>query len=101
MTHNRLLMALIAGLLLASSLQLAAPAYAAAEASAAKPIDEVDFPVSCGPESQKLFKQAVWTLHSFWYPEALSAFTSIAKSEPGCAMAYWGVAMSHWYPLWY
>jgi hypothetical protein len=101
MTNNRLLMTLIAGLLLVAPLPLAVPADAAAEASAARAIDEVNFPVSCGPESQKLFKQAVWTLHSFWYPEALSAFSSIAKSEPGCAMAYWGIAMSHWYPLWY
>jgi hypothetical protein len=40
-------------------------------------------------------------LHSFWYPEALQEFSNIAKAEPDCAMAYWGVAMSHWYPLWY
>jgi hypothetical protein len=38
---------------------------------------------------------------SFWYPEALNEFTAIAAAEPGCAMAYWGIAMSHWYPLWY
>jgi tetratricopeptide (TPR) repeat protein len=62
---------------------------------------EVNFPVSCSADSQKAFGQAVWTLHSFWYPEALAGFTSIAKAEPGCAMAYWGIAMSHWYPLWY
>lgn len=35
------------------------------------------------------------------YPEALKGFTDIATAEPGCAMAYWGIAMSHWYPLWY
>lgn len=62
---------------------------------------EVSFPVSCGPAAQKEFNHAVWTLHSFWYPEADKAFAEIAKSEPACAMAYWGVAMSHWYPLWY
>ena len=62
---------------------------------------EVNFPISCGPESQKAFNHAVWTLHSFWYPEALKAFTDITKAEPGCAMGYWGIAMSHWYPLWF
>jgi tetratricopeptide (TPR) repeat protein len=62
---------------------------------------EVKFPTSCSADSQKAFNQAVWTLHSFWYPEALAGFTNIAKAEPGCAMAYWGMAMSHWYPLWY
>jgi hypothetical protein len=63
--------------------------------------EEVDFAISCGSTSQEAFKHAVWTLHSFWYPEALAEFTAIAASEPSCAMAYWGIAMSHWYPLWY
>jgi hypothetical protein len=69
--------------------------------TAPKVIEEVDFAISCGPNSQQAFKHAVWTLHSFWYPEALAEFTAIAASEPGCAMAYWGIAMSHWYPLWF
>jgi hypothetical protein len=69
--------------------------------TAPKVIEEVDFAISCGPTSKLAFKHAVWTLHSFWYPEALAQFTAIAASEPGCAMAYWGIAMSHWYPLWY
>ena len=69
--------------------------------TAPKVIEEVDFAISCGPKSQQAFKHAVWTLHSFWYPEALEEFNAIAASEPGCAMAYWGIAMSHWYPLWY
>jgi len=77
------------------------PAGQAAEAQVAKGPEEVNFAISCGPEAQKAFKHAVWTLHSFWYPEALKAFTDIGKAEPGCAMAYWGVAMSRWYPLWY
>jgi hypothetical protein len=64
-------------------------------------IEEVDFAISCGPASQKAFRHAVWTLHSFWYPEALKQFTAIAEAEPGCAIAYWGIAMSHWYPLWF
>jgi tetratricopeptide (TPR) repeat protein len=64
-------------------------------------ISEVDFPVSCGPAAQKKFNQAVWILHSFWYDEAVKAFTAVTEIEPDCAMGYWGVAMSHWYPLWY
>jgi hypothetical protein len=80
---------------------LALPSQALRADSAPKVIEEVDFAISCGPVSQAAFKHAVWTLHSFWYPEALQQFTAIAASEPGCAMAYWGIAMSHWYPLWY
>jgi len=62
---------------------------------------EVNFSTSCGPGAQKAFNRAVWTLHSFWYPEAVKAFTSVTEAEPGCAMGYWGIAMSHWYPLWF
>src|SRR5262249_4746891 len=28
-------------------------------------------------------------------------FAAITAAEPDCAMGYWGIAMSHWYPLWY
>lgn len=80
---------------------LAMPCQASRADTAPKVIEEVDFAISCGPMSQAAFKHAVWTLHSFWYPEALKEFTAIAASEPGCAMAYWGIAMSLWYPLWY
>ena len=62
---------------------------------------EVDFPISCSPSAQQKFNQAVWVLHSFWYDEAVKAFTAMTTSDPDCAMGYWGVAMSHWYPLWY
>jgi hypothetical protein len=94
-------MVFVASLFVALPIQPGARADAAAEISGAKVINEVNLPVSCGPESQRMFNKATWTLHSFWYPEALKGFTEIANWEPGCAMAYWGVAMSHWYPLWY
>jgi hypothetical protein len=80
---------------------MALPSHGSRADTAPKVVEEVDFPISCGPASQAAFKHAVWTLHSFWYPEALKEFTAIAAAEPGCAMAYWGIAMSRWYPLWY
>jgi hypothetical protein len=64
-------------------------------------IGEVDFPTSCSPDNQHRFNHAVWLLHSFWYEESLKAFTAISVAEPDCAIAYWGIAMSGWYPLWY
>ena len=54
----------------------------------------VHFPVSCGDETQMQFDRAVALLHSFWYSEANKAFADIAKKEPNCAMAYWGIAMT-------
>jgi hypothetical protein len=31
----------------------------------------------------------------------LKGFTTVTEAEPGCARGYWGIAMSHWYPLWF
>lgn len=62
---------------------------------------EAHFPTSCAPAAQQQFDGAVAILHSFWYEEAVKAFTGVTRADPACAMGYWGVAMSHWYPLWY
>jgi tetratricopeptide (TPR) repeat protein len=64
-------------------------------------VGEVGFAVSCSAEAQQQFARAVAILHSFWYEEAVKAFTRVAEIDTSCAMAYWGVAMSNWYPLWY
>jgi len=90
------------GVLLAAAALLALPFQPAARAdTGAKTVEEVEFATSCGPAVQHTFKHAVWTLHSFWYPEALKDFTAVTEAEPDCAIGYWGIAMSHWYPLWY
>ncbi|MDF2187734.1 hypothetical protein [Paraflavitalea sp. CAU 1676] len=39
-------------------------------------------------------------LHSFEYDEAEKVFAGIIQSEPSCYMAYWGIAMSNFHPLW-
>src|SRR4051812_33933410 len=106
MSTSRFAMHCAVGALLALPLWSSARAEGVA-AAAAPPgagdgpvIEEGNFAISGGPTAQKAFNHAAWTLHSFWYPEALQSFSDIAKAEPDCAMASWGVAMSHWYPLW-
>ncbi len=99
MTRQRMHVFLVAAGLFALPIQPVVRADSGPEA--AKVPGEVNFAISCGPDAQNTFKQAVWTLHSFWYPEALKAFTAITEAEPSCAMGYWGMAMSHWYPLWF
>jgi len=54
----------------------------------------VHFPISCRPGMQEQFERAVAMLHSFFYPETVKAFEAIIASDPGCAMAYWGLAIS-------
>ncbi len=60
----------------------------------------VHFPISCAASVQKPFERGVALLHSFWYEEAEKEFLEIAKDDPQCAMARWGVAMSIWHQLW-
>jgi tetratricopeptide (TPR) repeat protein len=60
----------------------------------------VHFPISCSATVQKPFARGVALLHSFWYEEAEKEFLDIAKDDPHCAMAHWGIAMSIWHQLW-
>jgi len=46
------------------------------------------------------FNKAVALLHSFQYEDTRAAFEKIARENPHCAMADWGVAMSHFHGLW-
>ena len=57
----------------------------------------VSFDISCKAELQPEFNRAVALLHSFWHSEAQRVFERVAAADPNCAMAYWGVAMSHFH----
>jgi tetratricopeptide (TPR) repeat protein len=60
----------------------------------------VSFPVSCESSVQQNFNRSVALLHSFAYSAAQAAFEDIARMDPGCAMAHWGIAMSLFHQLW-
>jgi hypothetical protein len=66
----------------------------------AEKLGQINFPIACSREAQTHFERAVALLHSFWYAEAVKGFTAITETDPTCAMGYWGIAMSLWYPLW-
>jgi len=63
-------------------------------------LGKVSFPISCAPGSQSGFERGVALLHSFGYEEAEEQFSDVAKSDPGCAMAHWGIAMSLFHQIW-
>jgi tetratricopeptide (TPR) repeat protein len=63
-------------------------------------VGSVNFPTSCHPELAGSFNRAVALLHSFQYEQARQAFSEISEKDPQCAMAQWGVAMSHYHGLW-
>jgi len=63
-------------------------------------LGRVNFAVSCSPKAQTQFNRAVAWLHSFEYEEAEKAFKEVTVTDPRCGMAYWGIAMSNYHPLW-
>jgi len=83
-------------------LALATPAWAQTEQHEHSPkgmaikAGTVNFETSCSPAVKDDFNLAVAELHSFWFPEARAMFQGIAKTDPTCAMAHWGVALTYW-----
>jgi hypothetical protein len=54
----------------------------------------VHFETSCNPEAQKLFDRGMLYQHSFWYRASQKKFEDVLKADPGCGIAYWGIALS-------
>ena len=75
---------------------LAAGALAGGENAKTKreKLGEVLFKTSCSPQAQREFEVALARLHSFDFPETIKAFSAIPQTDPGCAIAYWGLAVS-------
>jgi hypothetical protein len=65
-----------------------------------KSVGKVSFIISGDDSIKKQFNFAIALLHSFEYDEAEKAFAQIINRDPHCAMAYWGVAMCNYHPLW-
>ena len=82
---------------------IVAPGLAAQEHHhelSAEEVGSVRFLTSCSKAAQPSFNRAVALLHSFQYEQARQAFNEVAALDPSCAMAQWGVAMSHYHGLW-
>jgi tetratricopeptide (TPR) repeat protein len=61
---------------------------------------QVNFRITGEEKAQKDFNLALGLLHSFEYDEAEKVFAKIIDESPGTAMAYWGIAMCSFHPLW-
>jgi tetratricopeptide (TPR) repeat protein len=87
---------LIVVTLLAPAIRAQEHAHAHGEMEA---LGKVNFPTSCRNVDAE-FTRAVALLHSFGYEEARRAFEAVAAKDPACAMAYWGIAMTWYHPIW-
>src|SRR5512134_2212988 len=70
------------------------------EAVSPEKLGTVHCPISADPKTQTEFDRAVALLHSFEYEQAEHGFRSIADQDPKCAMAFWGIAMCNYHPIW-
>jgi hypothetical protein len=59
-------------------------------------LGRVHFTTSCTAAVRDEFDRGVALLHSFWFSAAIQSFTKVLQSDPSCAMAEWGIAMSWW-----
>src|SRR6476660_66003 len=69
-------------------------------ASSSEGLGKIHFPNSCAQAAQSPFLKGIAQLHSFQYAAAEKAFTDATHADHRCAMAYWGLAMSSYRPLW-
>lgn len=60
----------------------------------------VHFSTSCSRSVESSLNRAVALLHSFQYEASRKEFGEIYRQDPQCAMAQWGIAMSHYHGLW-
>jgi tetratricopeptide (TPR) repeat protein len=91
--------ALLSVLILASIIPCAAQQPPAAGPSP-EGLGRINFPNSCTLASQPAILKGIAQLHSFQYAAAEKAFAEVPQADPHCAMAYWGLAMSSYRPLW-
>src|SRR5581483_4611842 len=63
-------------------------------------VGSVQFATSCSAHVTDSFNHSVALLHSFQYEDARDAFAEVFTHDSNCAMAQWGIAMSHYHGLW-
>ena len=93
-------MKLLIGLVLSTVFVLQSPARAQHDHAPASGDQvgsaSVNFQTSCAPAVRDDFNRAVALLHSFWFAQAIAAFNGVLEKDATCAIAHWGIALSHW-----
>src|SRR5687767_3110460 len=47
------------------------------------------------PDARRYFDQGLAFLFAFNHDEAIRSFREAARHDPGCALAWWGIAIAH------
>jgi len=56
----------------------------------------VNFATTCNAAAQGQINRAVALLHSFQFGPATAGFQAALAGDPGCGIAYWGIALARW-----
>jgi protein SCO1 len=84
----------LAAMALGLAVIVAASAFGASFMARDARLGVIRFPITCRWLSQREFTTATSLLHLFQFADAEQAYAGIIQRDPGCALAYWGVAMS-------
>ncbi len=84
----------------ALSLVLASGASVAIAGDQNARLGEVNFETSCTDAGESAFETGLLLLHHMMYRRSAEAFEKAIITDPNCAMAQWGLAMSQFHPLW-
>ena len=57
-------------------------------------LGKVHFETSCTPEAAAAMDRGMLFQHSFWYRASQREFNKALTADPGCGIAYWGIALS-------
>jgi len=76
-----------------------APDAAAPDAPGAE-LGDVELAASCGAPADSALERGIALLHHMTYEPAEAAFAEAVAADPGCALGYWGQAMTYIHPLW-
>ncbi|HYZ64774.1 MAG TPA: hypothetical protein VE650_20150 [Acetobacteraceae bacterium] len=89
-------MAHVSATQLATVIGLISAAVAPPQAARAddQALGRVHFETSCTPEAAALFDKGMLYQHSFWYIAAPRQFEAALRADPGCGIAWWGIALS-------
>jgi len=76
----------------AAGMSAAPPAFGQEESD--QRLGRVHFLTSCNDTAQRRFDRGMRYQHSFWYRESKAIFEETLNADAGCAIAYWGIALS-------
>lgn len=63
-------------------------------------VGAVEIQNSCSPGVKEQMNRGVALLHHMMYGASRKVFTAVTVADSGCALAYWGIAMTLFHPLW-